>query len=135
MRKETIVVLLAATISLAGCEFNRAADANRAKTEMVGLTKLAVLACMGSPAQRQADGRVEVWSYPPGGNSTSFRTGNAAFGQWAFGTSFTHTQRRYCIVNITVQDGVVQRLNYVGRTGGLLTKGEQCGFAVEACVE
>jgi hypothetical protein len=43
--------------------------------------------------------------------------------------------RRYCVVNVVIQAGVVSQVNYTGPTGGLLTGGEQCAFAVEACAK
>ena len=45
------------------------------------------------------------------------------------------TARRYCEATFVLKDGMVQQVNYQGRTGGLLTKGEQCGFIVENCVQ
>jgi hypothetical protein len=38
-----------------------------------------------------------------------------------------------CTVNVTMTNGRVGRVNYVGPTGGLLTPGEQCAFAVQNC--
>jgi hypothetical protein len=34
-----------------------------------------------------------------------------------------------------MMNGRVNRVNYVGPTGGLLTPGEQCAYAVQACVQ
>ena len=33
-----------------------------------------------------------------------------------------------------MMNGRVNRVNYVGPTGGLLTPGEQCAYVVQACV-
>jgi len=60
---------------------------------MIGLIKEQVLACMGPPASKATEGPTEVWSYPSGN----------------------------CIVNVTMMDGKVKRMNYVGPTGGLLS--------------
>jgi hypothetical protein len=38
-----------------------------------------------------------------------------------------------CTVNVTMMDGKVKRMNYVGPTGGLLSQNEQCFFAVANC--
>ena len=40
-----------------------------------------------------------------------------------------------CTVNVTMSGGLVSQINYLGPTGGLLTKGEQCAFAVERCAQ
>ncbi len=44
------------------------------------------------------------------------------------------SQRRYCEVTFVLDNGVVKKVNYQGRTGGLISKGEQCAFVVENCV-
>jgi len=33
-----------------------------------------------------------------------------------------------------LRDGIVEKVNYTGRTGGYATQGEQCAFVVENCV-
>jgi hypothetical protein len=48
-------------------------------------------------------------------------------------TSSATASRRYCTVNVVMSDGLVSRVNYAGPTGGPLTGGEQCAFAVENC--
>jgi hypothetical protein len=40
---------------------------------------------------------------------------------------------RYCNVSVVMADGRVSRINYTGPTGGALTGGEQCAFAVQNC--
>jgi hypothetical protein len=37
-------------------------------------------------------------------------------------------------VNVVMTAGRVSSVNYVGDTGGLITQGEQCAFAVQNCV-
>jgi hypothetical protein len=75
---------------------------------------------MGPPANKAAEGATEVWSYGSGNDFT----------QASYGTSTT----RHCTVNVTLTDGHVNALNYLGPTGGLLTPNEQCAFAVANCV-
>jgi hypothetical protein len=50
----------------------------------------------------------------------------------AFDTSVS--TRPFCTVNVVMSDGSVSAINYQGPTGGLLTHGEQCAFAAEACI-
>ena len=122
-------VLLAMAIGLAlmGCAFQRAQVANQAQGQMVGLSKEQVLACMGPPANHAAVGETEVWTY----NSGNGRTDAAIDGN-AFGASAISTQR-FCTVNVVMTGGRVSSLNYNGPTGGLITPGEQCAFAVQNC--
>ena len=45
------------------------------------------------------------------------------------------TRQRFCTVNVTMVNGRVNRVNYVGPTGGLLTAGEQCAYVVQGCAQ
>lgn len=42
---------------------------------------------------------------------------------------------RACTVNVVLTDAKVSRVSYSGPTGGVLTKGEQCAYAVESCMK
>lgn len=107
---------------------------------MVGLSKEQILACMGPPVAKAAEGATEVWSYNSGngktmgfGSSSATVTGGRGY---LYGSGFGSmvTERRFCTVNVTMRNGRVDRVNYVGPTGGLITQGEQCAFAVDNCV-
>jgi hypothetical protein len=101
--RTVIAVVIAACVT--DCAAERAQIANYAQNKMIGLTKEQVLACMGPPASKATEGATEVWSYPSGN----------------------------CTVNVTMMDGKVKRMNYVGPTGGLLSQNEQCFVAVANC--
>jgi hypothetical protein len=137
-----IVVVVAA-----GCAIQRAQVAGEAQNKMVGLTKEQVLACMGPPGSKAAEGATEVWSYGSGdGRSTSITQGSsittgaitrepggADYRANTMGSSLAITRGRSCTINVVMTDGRVSRVNYAGATGGLLTSGEQCAFAVQNC--
>jgi hypothetical protein len=139
----------ATCIALAGCAVQRAMVATDAKDKMVGLTKEQVLACMGPPATKMAEGATEVWSYNSGNGrvdtfaSGSSQTSAVATGGPGFATGSASTSafgsgistRRFCTVNVTMANGRVSRINYAGPTGGLLSEGEQCAFVVRNCVQ
>ena len=148
------------TIAVSGCAVERAETAANAKTTMMGMAKGDVLACMGVPSARDADGGTEVWSYASGDGRTvgfstvtasalgqSFTSGNAAvlgntvaFGSSTMGAANTNSfgfgmaRRFYCTVNVVFQAGRVSRVSYTGPTGPLLAPGEQCAYAVQNCV-
>lgn len=148
MRSLRVVSAAVIAVSLAGCAIERAQVAGEAQQKMIGLTKEQVLTCMGPPISKAAEGGTEVWSYNSGndhtqiatfGQSTTnaslygnrqFATGNA----YTTGSGFGISSRRYCMVNVVMGGGRVSRVNYTGPTGGLLTAGEQCAFAVQNCV-
>ncbi|WP_222206710.1 hypothetical protein [Burkholderia multivorans] len=151
-----------ATITLlAGCAIERAQTAASAQTGMLGLSKGEILACMGVPQAKATEGNVEVWRYDTGnGRTDSFsngysntvsnavgaaeatRIGNTVYAAGAAAgnsqtNSFGHSMSRHrsCTVSVVMTNGIVSRVNYSGPTGGLLTKGEQCAYAVENCVK
>jgi hypothetical protein len=126
MRIWGIVALCAA---LGGCAFERAEVAQKAQASMIGMPKEQVLACMGAPASRASEGKTEVWGYNSGNGMT---VTDASYGRFG-GTAVS--SNRFCNVNIVMTAGAVSAVNYNGPTGGLLTQGEQCAYAVDACLK
>jgi hypothetical protein len=149
LEKSIRLVLVAGVVS--GCAVQRAVVARGAQEKMVGLSREQVLACMGPPASKATEGSTEVWSYSSGndhvtaigtgyaqtdGTFTSERRGGTFSGTGSSTTTSLNTvnaTRRSCTVNVVLNEGMVSRLNYSGPTGGILTAGEQCAFAVENC--
>lgn len=135
------------SVVISGCAVERALIAHDAQDKMIGLSKEQVLACMGVPSGKMAEGATEVWSYGSGngrvtGIANTYGTAQAsAVGGpgYAYGnasgnsTTITTATQRHCTVNIVMANGHVSHVNYSGPTGGLLTQGEQCAFAVQNC--
>jgi len=149
MRINSLLSLLLIAPLVLGCALQRAQDAENAKAKMVGMSKEDVFTCMGPPAQKSSEGKTEIWSYPSGngyaegvavgntfGGGTATANGNNAT---AYGSSVAiasgSSERRFCVVNLVIAHGKVTSVNYNGPTGGLLTKGEQCAYAIENCVK
>ena len=128
-----IVVVLAIFALASSCgSIKRAETAKQAQASMVGMSKEQVLACMGAPSQRAAEGETEVWGYASGdGELTVALTGTA---NGNFGSAIGVSSERFCKIDVVMRAGLVSTVNYSGPTGGLLTKGSQCGYAVEHCV-
>jgi hypothetical protein len=125
MRRLGILVFC---IALGGCAIQRAQVAQDARVQMVGLSKEQVLACMGPPVNKAVEGQTEVWSYHSG-DGTTFASGSVSGGSFSAASS-----RRFCQINVVISGGAVTTVNYQGPTGGLITAGEQCAYAVDACV-
>jgi hypothetical protein len=151
---------LAAVTLVGACSIQRAETASTAQKQMVGMSRERVLACMGVPAARQVEGGTEVWSYSSGGRTDTFTAGTSTTTASAMGMGQTQylgnmayssglatgsattnsfgsssTRARYCLVNVVMVGGQVSAVNYSGPTGGLLTQGEQCAYAVQNCVQ
>ena len=103
--------------ALTACAIQRSQIASDARIQMIGLSKEQVLACMGPPLNKGAEGGTEVWSYNSGNNVTPAGAGN----------------ERYCTFNVKMWNGLVGAVDYSGPAGGLITPNEACAFAVEKC--
>lgn len=125
------------SLMLAGCgSFERAELAERAKSELVGLSKEEILNCMGAPSERASAGDTEVWDYESGVETFATTTGSAtATNRRFFGSQVTAIHRLYCEVSVVIEQGRVTRINYRGNTGGLFSEGEQCSYVVENCLQ
>lgn len=143
------IIAAALCACLLGCSIERSQTANQARSQMVGMSREQVLACMGPPGQRLAEGATEVWSYASGDGKT-ITTGSgvaqtraSAYGGpgYASGSATTLSsgsavsRSRHCTVHVIMSEGSVSKINFSGPTGGLLTKGEQCSYAVANCVQ
>jgi hypothetical protein len=125
-------LIMLGAAALAGCAFERAQIADDARARMVGMSKQQVLACMGPPTSRMAEAEIEVWSYRSTNGHIDVSSSSQAMGHTATGSAVATS--RFCDVQVVLRGGRVERLNYAGPTGGLLTEGEQCAYAVTNCV-
>jgi outer membrane protein assembly factor BamE (lipoprotein component of BamABCDE complex) len=132
MSPSKIVAAALLGVCLTSCAIQRSQVANEAQTKMAGLTKEQILTCMGPPASKATVGATEAWSYPSGNGRTDVAvTGNANHGVFVGGGV---SESRSCTVNVTMIAGKVDRVSYIGPTGGLLSPNEQCAFAVANCI-
>jgi hypothetical protein len=69
--KAQVLVVRACCLVVAACSVQRAMVAQDAQGKLVGLSKEQLLACMGPPATRMAEGATEVWSYNSGNGRTT----------------------------------------------------------------
>lgn len=131
MDTNSAVVLVLISGALWGCAAQqRAETAKRAQAELIGLSKADLLACAGAPVRVASSSNTEVLTYIGGGDSTIIGGGAAS----TTGGGVATALRRYCEVTFVMRGGRVEKVNYAGRTGGLITEGEQCAFVVQNCV-
>jgi len=131
--KHALVLLVVATL-LAGCastKFSRADLAERAKVELIGKSKKDILICAGAPVRSQQAENMEFMTYYSGGDSNAYVVGGA---DSSTGGGAVSVKKRYCEVTFVLRDGMVEKVNYAGRTGGLITEGEQCAFVLQNCL-
>jgi hypothetical protein len=122
---------------LCGCaSIQRSQLAQDAKQRLVGMRDEQVLACMGPPHNRSAIGATEVWQYQSGNGHVDVNRVASVSGSYgmATGSSSAVASQRLCTINIAMTNQQVQSVTYLGPTGGLMTAGEQCAFALQGCV-
>lgn len=129
-----LIIFAILLISIGGCnnKFTRASTAELGKTELVGKSKTDILTCAGAPTRSEKVDDMEFLTYYSGGDSDAYVAGGG--GNSAGGGSVSIKQR-YCEVTFVLQNNIVQKVNYSGRTGGLITEGEQCAFAIDNCIQ
>jgi hypothetical protein len=119
---------------LAGCastKFGRADLAERAKVELIGKSKKDILMCAGVPVRSEQAENMEFMTYYSGGDSDAYIAGGAGS---SAGGGAVSVKKRYCEVTFILRNGIVEKVNYAGRTGGLITEGEQCAFVLQNCL-
>src|SRR5438034_872554 len=116
MHSVAMVLVAALCAGVAGCAVQRAQVAQDAQSKMVGLSKEQVLACMGPPANKAAEGATEVWSYASG-DGTTISSGTAQYYHYGLASASSRSSSRFCTVNVTMVDERVAQLNYLGPTG------------------
>ena len=117
---KTMIAILAIGLISAGCAtLERMEAAEKASTELIGLSKIDILSCAGVPVRSEKINDMEFLTYVGGGDSRGlFRRNNY-----------------YCEVTFVLRNNVVEKVTYGGNTGGYFTKGEQCAFAVAPCLK
>lgn len=130
----TVLLLVICTLLISGCartKFGRASLANKAKVELIGKTKKEILLCAGVPNRSEKADNIEFLTYVSGGDSRgSIRSSRNSSSR----RSSVSVKKRYCEVTFIFDSGIVEKVNYSGRTGGLATRGEQCAFVLQNCV-
>jgi len=104
---------------------NRSKIAERAKTELIGMSKTDILSCAGKPLRSHESDKLEYLTYIVGGGYNLGQVNQD--GKVA-------EDSRYCEVTFIFENNKVTEIDYTGRTGGRSSKDEQCAFVVEKCL-
>lgn len=108
--------------------------AERARTEMLGMSADQLKACAGEPTATNRENGIDLWSY--------FRETSRSAAVISQGIGYTPTNRgetsydyfRYCEATFTLQDGRVREVEFRGRTATGREIMEPCGAIVERCL-
>ncbi len=115
-----LLVGLAVMVLISGCAAHkRAKMAERAPSELAGISKIDLLSCAGVPVRSEKIDNMEFLTYVGSGDDKGV----------------FHRSHYYCEVTFTLRDGVVQKISYAGNTGGHFAKGEQCAYVIAPCLK
>lgn len=131
-----VLVVTLAFVVPSCAAYERAEQAEKVKSQLVGMRKDEVRACAGPPARRQVGDDSEVWIYQVGDDDIRRGPDPSASDPGAFGVpSPSRTiPRRYCVARVFMRKGRVARVTYSGMTGGVFSRGEQCAFVLGSCL-
>jgi hypothetical protein len=123
MKRAFTIAAVLALSAVAACAWKPDAD-QIAQSKMIGLSKKAILACMGEPVRRRSIGATDIWSFASG----TVRIEGESI------ATFGYKRHALCNVEIVLTKGMVSQVTYTGPDGDPLDLGERCSFDVERCV-
>jgi hypothetical protein len=127
------IILALCGFMLLGCAIQRAEIASRAQTELIGMSKKDLFLCAGVPQRQERIEDLEFLTFAGGGDSVGSVVATSTSPNTA--VAIGKSKHRYCEATFVLKNGIIQKVSYHGRTGGLISKGEQCAFIVENSVK
>lgn len=131
------ILALPALLSLAllgACASPLEQVAERARTEMVGMSDAQLKACAGEPTALNRENGVDLWSYFR--ETSRSATTVSDVGYTPTGRAETsYDYFRYCEATFALQNGRVREVEFRGRTATGREIMEPCGAIVQRCVK
>jgi hypothetical protein len=135
MHKTHLAVLsLILASGLAGCTSPLELAAERAQTEMIGMTDAQLRACAGEPTATNRENGADLWSYFRETSRSATSISDIGYTPTNRGET-TYDYFRYCEATFTLQGGRVRAVEFRGRTATGREVMEPCGAIVERCVK
>jgi hypothetical protein len=129
-----LLVAAGLLLALTGCTgIQRSELAKRAKTEMVGMNREAILDCAGPPERVIRTGEKELLVYFIGDERVSARR-LAPLGLGG-PMGFSGADETNCEVSFVLVEGRVSEVRYRGGTGGLFSRAANCASILRYCVK
>jgi len=145
---KTLAPLAALAVLATGCTIAQSVDANRAKEEMVGMSRIELLACAGLPGNVYSEGDTEIMVYYTqggvvgtgstiGGAQSSGTYGMGRYNSTAYGGNFgaSNSKVQDCQTTFVLRHGRIDRVNMVGRGEGVAVPNSQCEPIIRNCIE
>ena len=134
MHKSRLAACLILVFGLAGCASPLEQLAERARTEMVGMTDSQLKACAGEPTAINRENGLDLWSYFRETTRSATTVSDVGYTPTHRGeTSYDYF--RYCEATFALQNGRVREVDFRGRTATGREILEPCGAIVQRCVK
>lgn len=125
------VVLL--PLAFAACASPLIEKAERARTQMLGLTADQLQACAGQPTATNRENGTDIWSYFRETSRSATAISPVGYTPTNRGEA-TYDYFRYCEAVFAIQQGRVRAVEFRGRTSTGRETLEPCGAIVQRCV-
>ena len=145
---KTLAPLAALAVLATGCTIAQSVDANRAKEEMVGMSRIELLACAGLPGNVYSEGDTEIMVYYTQGGVVgtgssiagsqydgTYGMGRYSGSSYGGGFGFSQSKVQDCQTTFVLRHGKIDRVNMVGRGEGAAVPDSQCEPIIRNCIE
>lgn len=135
MQKTLVLSALAASaFLLSACASPLDLAAEKAKTDMIGMSEQQLKACAGEPTATNLENGTALWSYFRETSRSAVAISDVGYTPTRRGET-TYDYYRYCEATFALQNGRVRSVEYRGRTATGREVLEPCGAIVERCVK
>jgi hypothetical protein len=125
----TVGTLMAAALAVSGCAVERSNHADRARTDLVGISKAELFRCAGLPDDTQKVGDDEFLTY----RNDLLTSGGVTIPIIGGGINFFDS--KYCHATFVMRNGRAQALHFAGNASSPMAELDQCGYIVNTCIE
>lgn len=122
---------LAAVALVSGCSVMDQQSAEAGKTQLVGKTKSAIIACLGVPDRTYTEGDSEYLAYAANGRTRGGMVANRSGNTVIMSGGSRQSQ---CVVNFGFQQGTITTVTYRSTGGRWQAPDEACGELVRLCL-
>ncbi len=127
--RHAVGTLVAAALAVSSCAVERSNHADRARSDLVGISKAELFRCAGLPDDTQKVGDDEFLTY----RNDLLTSGGITMPIIGGGVNFFDS--KYCHATFVIRNGRAQALHYAGNASSPMAELDQCGYIVDTCIE
>ncbi len=121
--------LVGVALAVSGCAVERSNHADRARTDLVGISKAELFRCAGLPDDTTKVGDEEFITY----RNDLLTSGGVTIPIIGGGINFFDS--KYCHATFVMRNGRAEALHYAGNASSPMAELDQCGYIIDTCIE